>query len=169
MAVPQLLSEIKDIRQQMPIEFETSLESSIEIYYKYIPYVTYFGLISLQLFSHCFADKRPRKSKYNDQSNDTVGCLEIQSSFLQRILFSWFEPTTWKGYRTPLTIDDVHALNPEYRSSEVSVPFQRQWQKSVNRNKNRQPNDCGDGNKETSPSINTSVSGFNILFVLSMS
>lgn len=52
-------------------------------------------------------------------------CPELGASFLSRILFIWFNPFIWKGYKKPLEQNDLWDLNPEDSSKEIMPTFSK--------------------------------------------
>jgi len=50
---------------------------------------------------------------------------------LSRILFSWFDPLAWKGFRHPLEVKDLWDMNPEDMCKEVAPQFINSWEKAV--------------------------------------
>lgn len=55
----------------------------------------------------------------------------MESSFISKIFYLWFDRMTWKGYRKPLEKNDLWSINPEDTSKEVTALFNKHWQKSV--------------------------------------
>lgn len=53
----------------------------------------------------------------------------MQSSFLSRILFAWFDRMALLGYRKPLETKDLWDMRYEDSSSVVSPAFQKHWNK----------------------------------------
>ena len=56
---------------------------------------------------------------------------EISASFLSRLLFAWFDPMAWKGYRHPLDVQDLWDLNPVDTCKEASRDFLEDWGKAT--------------------------------------
>ncbi|CAG2102694.1 unnamed protein product, partial [Medioppia subpectinata] len=54
-------------------------------------------------------------------------CPEYKSSFLSRLTFEWFSPLIYKGYKKPLTTDDMWLLNTENKSSFIIEKFNKVW------------------------------------------
>ncbi|KAK0420356.1 hypothetical protein QR680_014630 [Steinernema hermaphroditum] len=81
----------------------------------------YFASVVAQAVLHCFSDydwshhMGPRQSP------------ELKSSFLSQHLYSWFTALISKGYKTPLTVDDVYSLNYKDKSHNVAKAFLRKW------------------------------------------
>lgn len=113
--------------------------------YRFASTIIYFPLVVLQFLNHCFTDKQPRISHYNPLNTSggiTKECPEISASFLNRILFVWFEPIIWKGYRRPLTSDDLYELDPRETSKHLSPAFDQYWQKSVENGQRKLQNEA---------------------------
>lgn len=129
LAIPQFRSEI--IMQNTdsdPNEIDNEWK-----HYKFIIYMIYFPLIIVQALNYCFADKPPKQSSYStfDNKSRNRPSPEVQSSFLSKIFYIWFEPMAWFGYRHPITTDDVYDLNPDDRTIELLPTFDHYWKKSV--------------------------------------
>lgn len=60
-------------------------------------------------------------------------CPEEGSSFLSKLLFSYFDPLAWTGYRRPLVETDLWDLKPEDSSGEIVPLFDKYWQKTVHK------------------------------------
>lgn len=119
-AIPQLLVEIRDMDENFDINTWSG--------FQYVNYVIYFTLISLMLVLNCFADKAPLDTTYFKYSNPSP---ELSASFLRKIFFQWFDSTTWKGWRRPLTESDMYDINPADASRELVPPFDKYFEESV--------------------------------------
>ena len=119
LAIPQLLSEIKAFDNENPNSWTE---------FQFINYITYFTLICVMFVLNCFADDLPRKTTLDKPSNPSP---EQTRSFLNRILFLWFDKTTWIGWRRPLTEKDIYDMNPEDTSKELVPPFDKYFEESV--------------------------------------
>lgn len=113
--------------------------------YRFASNMIYFPLVILQFLNHCFADKQPKIS-YHDPLNTASGitkdCPEITAGFLNRILFVWFEPIIWKGYRRPLTAEDLYELNPRETTKQLSTAFDQYWQESIGNGQRKLQNEA---------------------------
>lgn len=100
--------------------------------YQFLSYMIYFPLIVAQLVSQLFADKQPTQMRYEQFSvKSEFPNPEIKASFIRKLLFIWFEPFTWKGFRKPLQTEDMWDIRPD-DTSRVMVPdFDRHWLDSV--------------------------------------
>ena len=46
---------------------------------------------------------------------------------LHRITFGWCTGLIWRGFRQPLTQDDLWHLDPKYTSKDVTAKFQARY------------------------------------------
>lgn len=100
--------------------------------YHFLSYMIYFPLIVIQLVSQLFADKPPTEMKYKEFSAKTVHPNpEIESSFIRKLLFIWFDPMTWRGFRNPLQAEDMWDIRPDDTSAEMVPDFDKYWLESV--------------------------------------
>lgn len=114
----------------------------------------YFPLVVLQFLAHCFADRFPLSTNYHPLSiPKTNPSPELNASFLQKILFFWFEPVTWKGYKKPLTADDLYDLNPKDTSYELVPSFDKYWQQSIEKSKKANAKQASEKNKKSDGAI----------------
>jgi ATP-binding cassette subfamily C (CFTR/MRP) protein 1 len=98
--------------------------------FQFINYVAFFTLISVMLVFNCFSDKAPRNSSYPKYSNPSP---EISASMLNRAFFFFFDRTTWKGWRHPLTEKNIYDINPENASRELVPEFDKNFQASLDK------------------------------------
>lgn len=81
-------------------------------------------------FMYFFIHNSEKKStKYNFVLQNP--CPEESSGFLSRLLFSWFNPLAWKGFRKPLETSDLWNMKHEDMAGEVVPLFDKYWQKSL--------------------------------------
>nr|CAD7588456.1 unnamed protein product [Timema genevievae] len=112
-------------------QFKTELISLLQNEAEYSPTITYlvYYVISVLVFIlTCFVDKPPNFSQHPKVEKP---CLEKSVSFPSRMFFTWLDPLVWKGYRSPLTHDQLWNLNPEDTSRVVVPKFDRRWDKAV--------------------------------------
>ncbi|XP_065205458.1 multidrug resistance-associated protein 1-like [Planococcus citri] len=95
---------------------------------EFVSYVIYYISIVVVFVLNCFADSRPRILPRPFDKNE---CPRSQSSFLSQILFAWFEPLVWKGYRKSLEDEDLWNLDPSISTAYVVPKFEKQWKKSL--------------------------------------
>lgn len=100
--------------------------------YRYIFYVVYFSLVCVILFLNFFAEKPPRYSTYPKAENPSP---ELSASMMNRLFFGFFDSTTWKGWRRPLTEEDIYDINPEFASREQVPVFDKNFQKTIDKRK----------------------------------
>ncbi|XP_054264333.1 ATP-binding cassette sub-family C member 3-like [Macrosteles quadrilineatus] len=93
----------------------------------FIIYMIYYPIVVLMFLFNFFPDKRPRETNY-PRSNKKL-CPEIESSFVSKLIFRWLDPLVWKGYRRPLTIEDLWDLRHQDKSSQITPQFQKCWDK----------------------------------------
>lgn len=58
-------------------------------------------------------------------------CPEQCASYPSRILFTWFDPLAWKGFRKPLETSDLWSMNPEDMAMEIVPKFDKYWDKNL--------------------------------------
>ncbi|XP_017570960.1 multidrug resistance-associated protein 1-like [Pygocentrus nattereri] len=89
--------------------------------------VAFFACFSLQLAQlilSCFADQRPGALKPVCVKNP---CPVEDASFLSKILFWWFSGLVVKGYRSPLTAEDLWSLREKDTSKKIISDLEREW------------------------------------------
>uniref|UniRef100_A0AAR2KWP1 ABC-type glutathione-S-conjugate transporter n=1 Tax=Pygocentrus nattereri TaxID=42514 RepID=A0AAR2KWP1_PYGNA len=94
--------------------------------------VAFFACFSLQLAQlilSCFADQRPGALKPNP-------CPVEDASFLSKILFWWFSGLVVKGYRSPLTAEDLWSLREKDTSKKIISDLEREWSMQCERCEN---------------------------------
>nr|CAD7393056.1 unnamed protein product [Timema cristinae] len=112
-------------------QFKTELISLLQNEAEYSPTITYlvYYVISVLVFIlTCFVDKPPNFSQHPKVEKP---CPEKSVSFPSRMFFTWLDPLVWKGYRSPLTHDQLWNLNPEDTSRAVVPKFDRRWDRAV--------------------------------------
>lgn len=100
--------------------------------FRYIIYVVYFSLVCVILFLNFFAEKPPRYSTYPKAENPSP---ELSASVMNRLFFAFLDSTTLKGWRRPLTEDDIFDINPEFASREQVPVFDKNFQKTIDKRK----------------------------------
>lgn len=104
---------------------ENSDGIEIENHQYWITSYLIFYVFSLAIFLfNCCADHEPNETKYPkpDKPYPLLG-----ASFLSRIVYAWFDPLTWKGYRKPLEHNDLWDLNREDTSRELIPLYLKYW------------------------------------------
>lgn len=100
-------------------------------YFAFSNYIIYYCLILFMFFLNIFSDKRPEKTFYEKSNNPNP---VLQSNFLSKILYFWVDPLILKGYKNPLTVNDIYDLSPENSSTEIVSHFEYY---NLRENKNR--------------------------------
>ncbi|XP_015838720.2 multidrug resistance-associated protein 1 isoform X7 [Tribolium castaneum] len=121
---------------QYRTELRGSQEEIPESRYSYISYLIYYPVVLVMLFLNCFADRSPRRSEYPKLKNP---CPEENSSFLSRLLFSWFDSLAWRGFRRPLVDSDLWDMKPEDSASEVVPTFEKHWKRILQKCESNSP------------------------------
>ncbi len=110
--------------------------------YQFLSYMIYFPLILIQFVSQLFSDKMPTEIKYKGlplkSGNPNP---ELESSFFRKLLFIWFDPMTWRGYRKPLQVEDMWDIRPDDTSREMVPDFDRHWLDSVAKGERQRQNE----------------------------
>lgn len=88
----------------------------------------YYPIVLAIFLLNFLVDDEPKFSEYPPVERP---CPEQSASYLSRILFAWFEPFAWQGFKRPLESTDLWAMNPEDTASEVIPKFDKYWNKTV--------------------------------------
>ncbi|CAG7836473.1 unnamed protein product [Allacma fusca] len=96
----------------------------------------YYPLIVGQLLINCWADLRPEYEQ-NPRILKDRPCPEKDSSYLNRILFSWHDGLAWSGWRRPLEHKDLWALNAEDTSQAIVPKFDACFKRSLEKTKKK--------------------------------
>ncbi|XP_046591582.1 multidrug resistance-associated protein 1 isoform X10 [Neodiprion lecontei] len=108
---------------------------STEVTYSYVSYMIYYPVVLVLFLLHFFVDGEPRFSEYPPVERP---CPETNSSFPSKILFTWFDPMAWKGFKKPLETDDLWAMNPEDTAAEIVPKFDKYWMETLRKTDNAQ-------------------------------
>ncbi|XP_044753851.1 multidrug resistance-associated protein 1-like isoform X2 [Coccinella septempunctata] len=100
-------------------------------YPSYLFYTIYYSFVLLLLFLSSMND---RPAKDSTKKNKNI-CPEEECSFLSRLFFSWIETLAWKGFRKPLTDEDLYDLRDQDSARHVVVNFDYHWTKKQHRKK----------------------------------
>ncbi|XP_055543163.1 multidrug resistance-associated protein 1-like [Wyeomyia smithii] len=103
--------------------------------YQFVSYTLQYSLICLMVLMETLPDQAPRYSDFPKKKNPSP---ELNSSFIVKLLFLYFDAFTWRGFRKPLTDDDMYDLNPENTSRELVPPFDKYWYESVEKARRKQ-------------------------------
>ncbi|XP_072401345.1 multidrug resistance-associated protein 1 isoform X11 [Diabrotica undecimpunctata] len=126
-AIPQFRTEIRRSQRD---------EILPDYYYFYTSYLIYFPLVVLMFLLNCFADKAPLERKYPQSKNPSP---EESASFLSRLLFAWFDPLAWKGFKKPLETKDLWDINVEDSSRELVPVFEKYWSQTLKKAESASP------------------------------
>ncbi|XP_065205454.1 multidrug resistance-associated protein 1-like [Planococcus citri] len=99
---------------------------------EFATYMLYYPALVMIFVLNCFADSRPRILRHPLDEN---ACPENGSSVLSQLLFAWFDPLTWKGYKKPLENEDLWSINYTLSSASVVRKFEKHWNEIVERAK----------------------------------
>lgn len=92
--IPQLRTQIRERHMRQAINAEDPYSE-----YFFTSYLIFY-VFSLAIFIlNCYADGEPRQTKYPKSDKPYP---ELGASFLSRLVYAWFDPLAWKGYRKPL-------------------------------------------------------------------
>lgn len=86
--------------------------------------ILWFFSVSTQLLLQCWADKRYDSFERNSS-------VELNSSFLNRILMSWFSSLPVQGSKQTLTEKDLFDLNEENTSEYLQHLWEQCWRPKV--------------------------------------
>ncbi|XP_051703446.2 multidrug resistance-associated protein 1 [Oryctolagus cuniculus] len=100
-----------------------------------VTFYIYCCLVLAQLVLSCFSDRSPL---FSETINDPNPCPESGASFLSRITFWWITGLMVRGYRQPLTSNDLWSLNKEDTSEQVVPVLVKNWKKECAKSR-RQP------------------------------
>ncbi|XP_037043483.1 multidrug resistance-associated protein 1-like [Bradysia coprophila] len=123
-SIPQCRSEIR--------RRNTRKQNGIEDFwddYNFVSFMVFYAITSIVFLLNCFADQDPQETKYPKTKKP---CPESSSNFVSKLLFSWFDTMAWKGYKAPLTQDDLWDLKPEDTTTEIYPEFTRHWEEARN-------------------------------------
>ncbi|XP_062549079.1 multidrug resistance-associated protein 1-like isoform X2 [Armigeres subalbatus] len=103
--------------------------------FQYVSYCIQYAFICLVLVAELFPDKEPQYSDYPESKNPSP---ELRSSYFVRLFFAYFDSFSWRGFRNPLTTDDMYDINPQDASRELVPPFDKYWYESVEKGRHKQ-------------------------------
>ena len=86
------------------------------------------ALISAVYFSHFFADQ-PRDSAGYEVLDAGNPSPYLTSSFPSKLVFLWMTPYLFKGWKNPLTREDLWDLTDSVKSSTVYANWKKTWEK----------------------------------------
>lgn len=127
LSIPQCITEVHSTSVRINSGDQDSWAD-----YKYASFMVYFTSVILSFLLTCFVDGEPLETKYSRTAKD---CPEVSSSFLNRIVYRWFDKMAWLGYKKPLEESDLWNLRPEDQSKEIMPTFAKHWNQTVISNK----------------------------------
>ncbi|KAI8344113.1 multi drug resistance-associated protein MRP [Chlamydoabsidia padenii] len=77
--------------------------------------------------------KRPMCQSISLDYDDSKLNPEESSSIFNRLLFLWMSPMIQKGYKKPLTMEDLWNLQHEDQSRSLSEQFEKDWNRELKR------------------------------------
>ncbi|XP_063702153.1 multidrug resistance-associated protein 1 isoform X3 [Culicoides brevitarsis] len=122
-SIPRVITESRRLEHRQTEQIEDSWAE-----YQFVSFCIFFALSCAIFLLNCFADAEPRESIFEKQEKP---CPEMRSSFLSRILFSWFDGLALLGYKKPLETKDLWDMRYEDSSSVVSPAFHKHWNKLI--------------------------------------
>lgn len=126
------LPQLRWIVNRFNIDF--SSQDTLWSSYNVLSFTTFFVLISLMTILSAFSDKPPKNSTYPKSENPSP---ELKAGALDQLFFQWFSTTTWIGFKRPLTEDDVYDVNPQFTSNELVPIFDKNFERSIQKNANK--------------------------------
>ncbi|EAA12849.5 AGAP008437-PA, partial [Anopheles gambiae str. PEST] len=103
--------------------------------FQFVSYTIQYTFVCCVLLLELFPDKEPRYSEWAKLKNPNP---ELRSSFFSRLFYLYFDSYAWRGFRKPLTDDDMYDLNPEDTSRALVPPFDKYWYESVEKGRRKQ-------------------------------
>jgi len=91
----------------------------------------YFPLVVAMLFLNFFSDKEPQYVEGEVKCDNPSP--EGAASFASLMIYHWFNPLAWKGYKRPLEFKDLWDLNPRDKSKQVVPRFDLHWEHSLSK------------------------------------
>ena len=146
-SIPRVRTEIMNYNARS--EFDEA-PASWDVY-QFYSFFIFFSMSFFMLVINCFADQEPTETKYPKVANP---CPELGASFPSRMFFQWFDKLILKGFRKPLTNDDLWQMKPEDTSKEVTPLFLRYWEKSVAKYSNKEEDTATATFSKKSASVN---------------
>ncbi|XP_050313202.1 multidrug resistance-associated protein 1-like [Anthonomus grandis grandis] len=107
---------------------------TIEDYYEYLSFIIYYPLAIAMLLLNCFGEGIPKIYPYGKLEKKSP---EMESSFLNRVTYCFFDPMMYKGWKNPLEMKDMWDLKPEDSASALVPVFESRFAKKVEQNKRK--------------------------------
>ncbi|XP_046689303.1 multidrug resistance-associated protein 1-like [Homalodisca vitripennis] len=99
--------------------------------FRFYLYMIYYPIVVVMLILNLFADPLPRVT---DRPKTEKPSPVESASFASMCFFGWYESLIWKGFRKPLTIDDLWNLRYHDTSDYVVAKFEKRWNKIMKKN-----------------------------------
>lgn len=96
--------------------------------YELVSFSVFFSISWMITLISCFADAEPIEYIHGRQKNPNQ---ELNSSFLSRLTFSYFDGMAWRGFKKPLETDNMWDLKYGDSSKDVTPLFQKHWAKAL--------------------------------------
>lgn len=93
--------------------------------HEYTLYLIQFSLTVLLFFFCCFPDRLPPKGSTEALEEQSRLCPKRMVSFPSKLTFWWITGLILKGWRSPLTTDDLWDVRPEDKSTNVFKYFNK--------------------------------------------
>uniref|UniRef100_A0AAG5CWE8 ABC-type glutathione-S-conjugate transporter n=1 Tax=Anopheles atroparvus TaxID=41427 RepID=A0AAG5CWE8_ANOAO len=103
--------------------------------FQFVSFTIQYTFTCIVLLLELFPDREPRYSEFAKLKNPNP---ELRTSFFSRLFYLYFDSYAWRGFRKPLTDDDMYDLNPEDTSRELVPPFDKYWFESVEKGRQKQ-------------------------------
>ena len=87
---------------------------------------------------------------------------EVNATFVSKMFFAWFDGMIWKGWKKPLTADDLYDLHPDNSSRNIIPVWEQNWGKQ----KERKSHNAKNPNVVNLSIVPTIVRSFGGLFAL---
>jgi len=82
---------------------------------------------ALMFLLNCFADKNTDEEFIKSRKP----CPNYDSSFFNKLIYSWCTSLIWTGFRKPLTATDLWDISPKIASKEVVPRFEANYKASI--------------------------------------
>jgi len=87
----------------------------------------------IMIFLNFFADKMTDEEFLNSRKP----CPNYDSSFINKIFYVWATPLMWRGFRNPLTMEDLWDISPKVASKTVVPEFLNVYEEAVSKSKSK--------------------------------
>lgn len=87
---------------------------------------------------------------------------EVNATFISKMFFAWFDGMIWKGWKKPLTADDLYDLHPDDSSRNIIPVWEQNWEKQ----KEQKSRNAKDANVVNLSIVPTMIRSFGGLFAV---